>query len=98
MCASRYGPKSGCGFLLENSSVDSFVNSSNTVSVNNRAFKSGPSYGSLFDDSYKFVSVKGGIYGSDAELQDTADSHTSTTKDQGRVGVTVPDGGGNKRP
>ncbi|KAJ8543993.1 hypothetical protein K7X08_025611 [Anisodus acutangulus] len=44
MCASRYGPKYDCGFLLENSSV----NSSNTVSVNNRAFKSGPSFGSLF--------------------------------------------------
>ncbi|KAJ8547952.1 hypothetical protein K7X08_021188 [Anisodus acutangulus] len=94
MFASRYGPKSGCRFLLENSSV----NSSIIVSVNNRAFKTRLSFGSLFDDSYKFVSVKGGISGSDAELQDTADSHASTAKDQGRVGVTAPDGGGNKRP
>ncbi|KAJ8568247.1 hypothetical protein K7X08_020969 [Anisodus acutangulus] len=92
MCASRYGPISGCSFLLENSSV----NSSNIVSVNNRAFKS--SFGSLFDYSYKSISVKGGISGSDAELQDTVDSHASTAKDQGRVGVTAPKGGGNKLP
>ncbi|KAJ8533831.1 hypothetical protein K7X08_007155 [Anisodus acutangulus] len=98
MCANRYGPKSGCGFLLENNFVDSSVNSSNTVSVNNRAFKSGPSFGSLFDDNYKSVSVKGGISGSDTELQDTDDSHASMAKDQGRVGVTAPEGSGNKRP
>ncbi|KAJ8531200.1 hypothetical protein K7X08_026634 [Anisodus acutangulus] len=66
--------------------------------LDNRAFKIGPSYGSFFDDSYKSISIKGGISGSDAELQDTADSHASTAKDQGRVGVTAPEGGGNKRP
>ncbi|KAJ8553931.1 hypothetical protein K7X08_024609 [Anisodus acutangulus] len=94
MLVDKCVTKSGCDFLLENSSLDSFANSSN----NNCAFKIGPSYGSLFDDSYKFVSVKGGISGSVAELQDTADNHASTANDQRRVGITAPDGGGNKRP
>ncbi|KAJ8533543.1 hypothetical protein K7X08_006867 [Anisodus acutangulus] len=86
MLVNKCVTKSGCGFPLDNSSN------------NNRAFKIGPSYGSLFDDNYKSVSVKGGISGSDVELQDTADSHASKAKDQEQVGVIVPEGGGNKCP